>query len=74
MKRAHPDAQLLDLVSVGRVLGLSVWTVREYVSAGVLPTVTFPCPLNPKRALRRKLVDRADLDRFIAAHKSGSAL
>lgn len=57
-------------------LGVSYWSVRDYVLAGHLPTVNLP-PLRqregdrPKATLRRVLLDREDLDAFITRHKSG---
>lgn len=64
-------ALLLDEHQGAALLGVSFWTFREYVQAGLLPTVDFPSPLNPRRKLRRKLIDRRDIEAFIAKHKSG---
>lgn len=59
-------------------LGCSFWSVRDWILAGLIPTVNLP-PLRPRegerprQTLRRVLVDRADLDAFIEARKSGGA-
>lgn len=70
---AASEPQLVDERRAGEMLGLSYWTIREYVAAGLIPTVTPPSPLNHHRKLRRKLIDVADLRAFIAAHKTGGA-
>jgi hypothetical protein len=51
-------------------LGVSFWSVRDWCLAGYLPTVELPALRpregeRPKDTLRRKLIDRADLDAFI---------
>ena len=64
---------LLDEHQLAAALGISFWTARELVQAGLIPTVDLPSPLNPRRRLRRKLIHRADIERFIEAHKTTSA-
>jgi hypothetical protein len=65
--------RLVDEHEGAKILGISFWTCRQYVEAGILPAVEFPSPLNPRRKLRRKLIDVRDLDAFIAKHKRGGA-
>lgn len=62
---------LLDEHAGAALCGVSFWTFREYTAAGLIPVVEFPSPLNPRRVLRRKLIDRRDIEAFIAKHKSG---
>jgi predicted site-specific integrase-resolvase len=70
---------LLNLREMAKYLGCSYWTARDWVLAGYVPVVEFP-PLRPRegerprKALRRVLVDRQDLDHFIEARKRGSTL
>jgi hypothetical protein len=70
-----PAVRLLNLRQAAVYLGLSFWTIRDYVLAGELPTVSLP-PLRsregerPRQTLRRVLIDVEDLDAFIVAHKS----
>ncbi len=70
--------RLLSLRQGAVYLGLSFWSLRDYVLAGLVPVVEMP-PLRPREGerarstLRRTLVDREDLDRFIDARKSGIA-
>ena len=59
--------RLFGLHEAARYLNLSYWTVRDMVATGAIPRVRLP--LNGARDLRRVLVDRADLDRLIAASK-----
>jgi hypothetical protein len=69
--------RLLDLHNAARYMSLSYWTVRDLVNAGQLPAVKVPCMftwnskkkmrvrVNDGRSVRRVLLDRLDLDRFI---------
>ena len=60
---------LLNEHQAAQLCGVSFWTLRELVQAGEIPTVDFPSPLNPRRTLRRRLIDRRDLEAFIARCK-----
>jgi hypothetical protein len=66
--------RLLSLQQAGQYLGCSYWTVRDYVLAALIPVVHLPA-LRPregdraKASLRRVLIDREDLDRFIESRK-----
>ena len=66
--------RLLNLRQTADYLGCSYWTARDWVLAGLVPVVELP-PLRPRegerprKTLRRVLVDREDLDRFIEARK-----
>jgi len=57
VKGATPaiESLLLDEHQGAAFYGVSFWTFRE----------------NPRRRLRRKLVDRRDVEQFIAKHKQG---
>ena len=75
-----PDQQgtekprLLSMRQAAVYLGFSFWTVRDYVIQGLIPSVDMP-PLAPRpggrrrKTLRRVLIDRADLDAFIASRR-----
>ena len=75
MSTGDISPRLLNLREGASYLGVSFWTLRDWCLAGYLPTVDMP-PLRPregdrpKRSLRRVLVDREDLDRFIEARKT----
>jgi len=68
--------RLLDMRQAALYLGCSYWTVRDWVQAGLIPMVELPAlrPREgepPRKALRRVLIDRVDLDAFIDARKGG---
>ncbi|MDQ3421210.1 MAG: helix-turn-helix domain-containing protein [Acidobacteriota bacterium] len=66
--------RLLNMRQAAAYLGCSFWTARDYNLQGLIPIVDLP-PLRPRdgdrarKALRRVLVDRQDLDAFIDARK-----
>jgi hypothetical protein len=66
--------RLLNMRQAAAYLGCSFWTVRDYVLQGLIPVVDMP-PLRPREgdrqrtALRRVLIDRADLDAFVESRK-----
>jgi hypothetical protein len=57
--------RVLGLREAAQYTGLSYWTLRELVLAGKIPRVVIPNPWYDGRALRRILIDRQDLDKFI---------
>lgn len=72
--------RLLSLQEAAAYLGVSYWTVRDYVQAGLLPRVALPCANRRvkggvvirragEESARRILVDRRDLDRLIERNK-----
>lgn len=72
-----PDVEkprLLSMRQAAAYLGCSFWTARDYVIQGLIPSVDMP-PLAPRpgsrrrKTLRRVLIDRADLDAFIASRR-----
>jgi hypothetical protein len=70
-----PSPRLLNLKQAAVYLGLSFWSVRDYVLAGLIPSVKMPGLQpregdKPKQTLRRVLVDVQDLDRFIEQYKN----
>ena len=70
------EPRLLDLRQAAKYLSLSYWTLRDYVLAGRIRTVQLPALMprdgaRPGQSLRRILIDRADLDRFVDELKGG---
>ena len=77
---SHPEShdrvkpRLLNMRQAADYLGCSFWTARDYILQGLIPIVDIP-PLRARegdrqrKALRRVLVDRADLDAFIESRK-----
>jgi hypothetical protein len=70
--------RLLNLHQAADYLGVSYWSVRDYVLADLIPTVALPA-LRPRegaqagKTLRRVLIDREDLDAFVAGCKHSPA-
>ena len=66
--------RLVDLHVAATYLGVSFWTVRDYVLQGLIPKVELPA-LRPRegdqrrRVLRRVVVDVRDLDAFVEGRK-----
>ena len=66
--------RLLTVSQAARYLGVSTWTIRDWVAGDVLPAVELP-PLRPREGdrgrvrLRRLLFDRVDLDHFVDARR-----
>ena len=66
--------RLLNMRQAATYLGCSFWTARDCVLQGLIPVVDMP-PLRSRegdrqrKALRRVLIDRADLDAFIESRK-----
>lgn len=54
---------LLSLDDAGRYLGISAWTVRDFIEAGLLTPVPVPAPSGKR--LRRVVVAREDLDALV---------
>jgi hypothetical protein len=71
--------RLLNMRQAAEYLGCSFWTVRDYVLQGLIPVVQLP-PLRARpgarqrEALRRVVIDRADLDKFVETHKRRAVL
>jgi hypothetical protein len=58
----RPARRLVGLDDAATMLGVSIWTVREMVYRGDLPTVKLP-------RVRRFLLDLRDLEALITASK-----
>lgn len=77
--RAHGWPRLLDERQAAAYLGVSCDLIAEYVRAELLHVVRLPRPDTPRdrrRAVgdfvRRRLLDRADLDAFVDRLKAGA--
>lgn len=69
--------RLLNMRQAAKYLGCSSWTIRDYVLQGLIPAVNLP-PLRARtgarqrETLRRVVIDRTDLDKFVDMRKSRS--
>jgi hypothetical protein len=68
------EVRLLDAKGAAAYLSLSVAAVRQLIADGVIPTVRPPSLRIPGEAMRRRLVDRADLDRLVDLWKGSNRL
>ncbi len=68
------DRRLLNMREAASYVGVSYWSVRDWVLAGLIRVVDLPA-LRPRdgetarRRFRRVLIDRRDLDAFIETRK-----
>jgi hypothetical protein len=65
--------RLLGVREAAHYLGISEWSLREWVASGVVPQVRVPLPSTTKRrgdTCRRVLIDRYDLDSLISGWKA----
>jgi excisionase family DNA binding protein len=73
--RRAKDAQpgrLLSLEEAARYLGVSKYTIRDYIFSKQIQTVALPVPGSKNgKTLRRVLIDKCDLDAFIEQYKAG---
>jgi hypothetical protein len=71
---ARPVAEvwprLLGLAQAAAYVGLSPWTIRDYLAAGILKRVELPSATHG--TTRRVLLDRADLDQLVEQSKDGA--
>ena len=73
----HGWPRLLNVEEAARYLGISFWTMREFVNAGSIPTVRLPRPQTDRMrrrrpvndTVRRLLIDRRDLDALVERWK-----
>jgi predicted site-specific integrase-resolvase len=77
------QTRLLNLHEAARYIGVSYWTMREYVLDGIVPRVSLPSSRRRKKGgvvvrragdigARRIYVDRTDLDDLIEQSKQHS--
>ncbi len=67
--------RLLGVREAAHYLGISAWSIREWIAAGVVPCVKVLLPTTTKRrgeTCRRVLVDVRDLDTLIERWKAKS--
>lgn len=68
--------RLISMKEAASYLGVSFWTVREWVLGGHLPSVRLP-PLRrregeaQRECLRRVLIDREQIDAFVESRTRG---
>jgi hypothetical protein len=61
----HFVPRLMSLEVAAAYCSVGYWTIRGLVQAGKLPVVEFPRADEEGESIRRVLLDREDLDKFI---------
>ena len=61
----HFVPRLMSLEVAAAYCSVGYWTIRGLVQAGKLPVVEFPRANEEGECIRRVLLDRDDLDKFI---------
>jgi predicted site-specific integrase-resolvase len=56
---------VVDRRTAAAALGVSLWTLDQYIAAGVLPTVNLPSSKYEGTRTRRVLIAAADLEEFV---------
>lgn len=62
----------LDRKAAAAALGVSMWTLDQWIADGRLPVVRLPSARHPGELSRRVLVSAADLKAFVERHRSGA--
>jgi predicted site-specific integrase-resolvase len=57
---------ILNRREAAAALGISLWTLDQYIASGTLPTVNLPSSKHAGERSRRVLVAVADLEDFVA--------
>ena len=66
-------ALCVDVKVAAQMLGLSASVIRSFIDAGTLPIVKFPSQKHEGETSRRVLIAVADLEAFVAKHRTESA-
>lgn len=83
MKSCASQPRLMNLHDAADYLGLSYWTLRDYIADGLIPRVNLPCSRRRRKGgivvrragdieARRIYVDRADLDLLVERCKGNA--
>lgn len=70
MTPATEKSICVDVHTAARMIGVSVWSVREYIAAGELATIKLPATKGPEMRSRRVLIAVTDLEAFVARCRS----
>ncbi len=64
---------VVGVAEAATMLSISRWAVRQLVIGGELPTIELPSSKYAGQKSRRILIAVADVEAFIAAHRSAAA-
>jgi len=60
---------VVDIKEAAKAIGVSPWTVRNYIASGLLPKVSFPSAKRPGEQSRSVRIAVADLEAFVVKHR-----
>ena len=60
----------VDFPTGAKVLDVSLWTLRNYVAEGLLPTIEYPSGKHPGEKSRRRVLLVSDLRAFALKHRT----
>ncbi len=63
----------VDLKTAAKSIGVSTWTLRAWIDAGLIKTTRFPSSRHAGETSRRKLIAMEDLKVFVDRHREGVA-
>jgi predicted site-specific integrase-resolvase len=62
----------LDRKAAVAALGVSIWTLDQWIADGKLPAVRLPSARHPGEMSRRVLISADDLRAFVERHRTGT--
>jgi hypothetical protein len=62
----------VDLKAAARLISVSVWTLRSYITEGLIATVKLPSSKHSGEVSRRVLISVEDLREFVRRHRDGA--
>ncbi len=66
-----PEPLCLSVKEAAASIGVSPWTLRQYIAEGLLPTMRFPSTKYHGESTRRVLIAADDLRAFVARFREG---
>ena len=63
----------VDVPGAAEALGVGTSAIRRWIDAGELPVVKFPSEIHEGGKSRRVLISVADLEAFVAKHRTAEA-
>jgi predicted site-specific integrase-resolvase len=60
---------VVDIKEAAKAIGVSPWTVRNYIATGLLPRVVLPSAKRPGEPSRSVRISVADLEIFVAKYR-----
>lgn len=68
----NPEPLCLSVKEAAASVGVSVWTLRQWIAEGLIPTMRFPSTKYGGEPTRRILIAADDLRAFVARFRTGA--